>query len=50
MAQHILARTASFFEGVGKYGESVGVECAIRQVPLVVGGLSKADHNGVVPS
>jgi hypothetical protein len=49
MAQHILARTASFFQGISEYGESVGVEGARWQVPLVIGGLGEADHGGVMP-
>jgi hypothetical protein len=49
MAQYFLARTASFFQGISEYGESVGVESARWQVPLVIGGLSKTDHAGVTP-
>jgi hypothetical protein len=50
MAQHILARTASFFQGISENGESAGAEGARWQVPLLVSGLGEADHGGIIPS
>jgi hypothetical protein len=50
MAKYILARTARFLQGVGQYSQPSVVQSAHRQAPLLVRGLSKADHNGIIPS
>jgi hypothetical protein len=49
MAENVGIGAASFFQGISKHGESVGVECAIRQVPLLIGGLGEADDGIVAP-
>jgi hypothetical protein len=49
MAEDFLARAARFLKGISEYGESAIIESALRQVPLLVGGLSQTDHDAGVP-
>ena len=49
MVEDFRFRASGFFEGVGEDREPATVQCARPQMPLLVGGLSETDHDGIVP-
>jgi hypothetical protein len=49
MAEYLLARTARFLQCIRENGKSAAVQCASRQMPLLVGRLGETDHQSVLP-